>query len=95
MVAAVTRVPGTPRGRSPEARKRRGDKYLRLTAGGRRIACDVCNLLHKPPACPPGAESVNFCVVLPPHVARDLNARVVWGERSSWVVRLIRRELDV
>lgn len=91
----MTRVPGTPRGRSPEARKRRAEKHRQLTAGGRRIACEVCNLLHKPPACPVGAEPVNFCVVLPPHVARELNERVMWGERSPWIVRLIRRALEV
>ena len=32
---------------------------------------------------------------LPPHVAHALKTRVLWGERSPWVVRLIRRELDV
>lgn len=91
----MTAAPGTPRRRSPEARARRLDKFHRMTAGGRRVACEVCNLMHKPPACPPGAESVQFCVVLPPHVAREMNDRVLWGERSSWIVRLIRRELDV
>lgn len=91
----MTRTPGAPRGRSPEARARRLEKYRRVTAGGRRVACDVCKMLHKPPECPPDAESVALLVTLPPHVARELNERVMWGERAPWALRLIRRELDV
>lgn len=81
--------------RSPEARKRRADKFRRLTAGGRRIACDECKSLHPPPACPEGVEPVTLSVRLPHWLHRELKGRVLDGERSPWVVRLIRRELDV
>ena len=83
-------------GRSAEAKRRRGPARARAIANqGRRIACPVCKLLHEPPTCPPGAESVSVSVHLPPHVARALNREVNHGERSPWIVRLIRKELGV
>lgn len=82
-------------GRSPAAKKHRMDKYRRITAGGRRVACDRCKVLHAPPVCTDDEGLVRMTLDLPPYVARALHARVVKGERTPWIVRLIRRELDV
>jgi hypothetical protein len=82
-------------GRSPEARARRAQRYRKASDNGRRIACDICKHLHEPPACPPGAAAVRMTIDLPPHVHRALIGRIHWGERSPWIVRLIRRELKV
>lgn len=93
----MSRVPGSPRGsRSPEAKKRRAPKRNAvIRASGRRVACDECKSLHKPPECPPGAEPATLTLRLPHWLHRELNAHVVAGERSAWVTRLIRRELQV
>lgn len=81
-------------GRSPEAKRRRAPARARAIASGQRVACDVCKVLHKPPACPEDAEPVGMTLRLPPYLARELNDRVMKGEQSPWVVRLIRRELN-
>lgn len=48
--------------------------------------CDGCCRVHRGPRCKPDdRRSVNVCVTLPAHVARELRERVPWGERSAFV----------
>lgn len=82
--------------RSAEARRRRAPARARAIAqSGRRVACDRCKILHPPPECPPDSESVALTVMLPPWLQTRLAERVAKGERSPWVVRLIRKELEL
>lgn len=80
--------------RSPEARKRRAAK-VRAVVSGRRVACDRCKTMHPPPECDPLAESVTLPVVIAPWLYERMKAEVEWGERSPWIVSLIRKELGV
>lgn len=57
------------------------------------IACDGCKRTHPAPACKPGAEPVDVLVTLPPWLHAIFAEHVPWGERSPWIVGLIRREL--
>lgn len=81
--------------RSPEAKRRRAPARNRAIRSGTRVSCDICKVLHPAPACAFDAEPVTIPVTLPPWLHARLAARVVKGERSRWVVSLIRRELGV
>lgn len=82
-------------GRSSEAKKRRAPGRSRAIASGRRVVCDECKQLHPEPVCEPGAEPVVLTVYLPRWLDVHVRNRVVAGERSAWVGRLIRRELGL
>lgn len=71
--------------------RRRREAYARQRAD--RV-CDVCKRIH-PGRCTPDSErSTQIGVTLPGRIARRLRERIAWGERSSWVARLIEAELD-
>lgn len=59
------------------------------------LPCDVCLRCHRGPRCRPGEKrSVDLKITLPAHVARELKARVPWGERSGFVARAVDRALQ-
>jgi len=59
-----------------------------------RHPCDVCRRVHRGRCKPADKRSVSVTITIPTHLHRELAAKVPWGERSRWITRLIRQELE-
>lgn len=57
--------------------------------------CDGCKRVHRGPKCKPAEKrSTSIAITFPAHVARELKARVPWGERSAFVARAVDAALE-